>query len=70
MDTDKNQITPTIKEQIIKVRDTGETNMFDRNAVILIANREGWHELVNYLLDEKKRKAYNRFIMTGETEEA
>ena len=34
MDTAKNQITPAIKEQILKVRDTGETNMFDCSAVI------------------------------------
>lgn len=52
MDTAKNQITPAIKEQILKVRDTGETNMFDCGAVISIANREGWPEcgpiMINY----------------------
>ena len=33
-------MTQTIKEQILAVRDTGETNMFDVNAVQYIANRE------------------------------
>lgn len=68
MDTAKNQITPAIKEQILKVRDTGETNMFDCSAVISIANREGWLELVDCLSDKKNWKAYGRFIMTGKTE--
>jgi len=69
MDTAKNQITPTIKKQILKVRDTGETNMFDCRAVMTIANREGLLELADYLLDKANWKAYGRFIMTGKTEE-
>lgn len=36
-------MTQTIKEQILAVRDTGETNMFDVNAVQCIANREGYY---------------------------
>ena len=68
MDTAKNQITPTIKEQILKVRDTGETNMFDCAAVMAIANREGLLELAGYLLNKANWKAYDRFIMTGKTE--
>lgn len=55
-----------IKEQILAVRDTGETNMFDVNAVQYIANREGFYELVCYL--EENRKEYSQFIMTGEAE--
>lgn len=53
MDTAKNQITPAIKGQILKVRDTGETNMFDCSAAISIASREGWLALVDYLSDKK-----------------
>lgn len=53
----------TIKEQILAIRDTGETNMFDVNAVQHIANREGYYELVIYLMDN--RKEYGKFIMTG-----
>lgn len=58
-------MTQTIKEQILAVRDTGETNMFDVNAVQYIANREGYYELVVYLMDN--RKEYSNFIMTGTT---
>ena len=56
-------MTKTIKEQILAIRDTGETNMFDVNAVQYIANREGYYELVVYLMDN--RKEYSNFIMTG-----
>lgn len=52
-----------VKEQILAVRATGETNMFDVNAVMAIANREGFYELVCYLLDHKRE--YARFILTG-----
>ncbi|MFV0529133.1 MAG: DUF5049 domain-containing protein [Lachnospiraceae bacterium] len=57
----------TIKEQILAVRDTGETNMFDTNMVQVIANREGFYELVVYL--EEHKREYSRFILTGDTEE-
>lgn len=70
MDTAKNQITPTIKEQILKVRDTAETNMFDCHAVMYIANREGWYELVDYLSDRKNWPEYNNSIITGDTKGA
>ena len=60
-------MTDTIKEQILAVRDTRETNMFSVNEVMQIAMREGFYELVCYL-DENKRE-YSRFIMTGKTEE-
>ena len=59
-------MTKTIKEQILAVRDTGETNMFAVNAVQYIANREGFYELVCYLIDN--RKEYAKFIMTGEAD--
>lgn len=57
-----------VKEQILKVRDTRETNMFDHNMVMQIANREGWYELVVYLADSSSHKEYTHFIMTGKTE--
>ena len=60
-------MNPTIKEQILAVRDTGETNMFDANAVQQIANREGFYELVCYL--ESHRREYSRFILTGDESE-
>ena len=58
---------PIIKEQILAVRDTGETNMFDTNMVATIALREGFCELVDYLLDHKSE--YCRFILTGDESE-
>nr|WP_296480785.1 DUF5049 domain-containing protein [uncultured Acetatifactor sp.] len=57
-----------VREQILKVRNTRETNMFDRNMVMQIANREGWYELVAYLADSGSHKEYVHFILTGEAE--
>ncbi len=53
-----------IKEQILAIRDTGETNMFDVPKVQEIALREGYDELLAYLADNIG--AYSRFILTGE----
>ena len=53
-----------VKEQILAVRDTGQTNMFDTRAVQCIANEMNFIELVVFL-DEHKDK-YVRFILTGE----
>lgn len=53
-----------VRDQILAVRDTGLTNMFDVNAVQRIAYEMGYYELVNYLVEH--RKEYVRFILTGE----
>lgn len=53
-----------IKEQILAIRDTGETNMFDVRKVQEIALREGYDELLAYLSDSIGD--YARFILTGE----
>lgn len=53
-----------IKEQILAIRDMGETNMFDVRKVQEIALREGYDELLAYLIDNTG--AYSRFILTGE----
>ena len=57
-------MTEKIKEQILAVRDTGLTNMFDVSAVQRIANDMGFFELVVYL--EDNRCEYAHFILTGE----
>ena len=57
-------MTARIKEQILAIRDSGETNMLDVKTVQWIANREGYYELVVYL--EENKKEYWNFIMTGE----
>ena len=54
---------PIVIQQILKVRDSGETNMFDVNVVELIAKHEGFYELADYLQDHKKE--YSSFILTG-----
>lgn len=54
----------TIKKQILAVRDTGRTNMFDLNAVQRIAYEMDFYELVTFLEEEKAK--YVRFILTGE----
>ena len=58
------EFTNTVREQILAVRATGETNMFDVPMVQQIANRMGFHDLVLFLIDH--RKEYAHFIMTGE----
>jgi len=53
-----------VREQILAVRDTGLTNMFDINAVQRIAYDMNFHELVIYL--EDNRKEYVNFILYGD----
>ena len=53
-----------IKNQVLTIRDTGLTNMFDLSPVQRIADEMDFYELVTFL-DEDKAK-YVRFILTGE----
>ena len=55
-----------IKEQILKVRDTGLTNMFDTIAVQRMAHDMNFYELVIFI--EDNRKQYVNFILTGKAE--
>ena len=57
-------MTEAIKDQILAIRNTGLTNMFDVNAVQRLAYERDFYELVVYL--EESRKEYVHFIMTGE----
>lgn len=57
-------MTETIREQILAIRDTGLTNMFDIPMVQRLAFDRGFYELVDYLEDH--RSEYAHFIMTGE----
>ena len=56
-------MTDTTKMQILTIRNSGETNMFDIRRVQQIANRRGYYDLVIYL--EEHRKEYVNFILTG-----
>jgi len=55
---------PKIKEQILLIRDSGLTNMFDVPAVQRLAYERDFFELVLYLEDH--RDEYVRFILRGE----
>ena len=59
-------MTQKIRDQILAVRDTGLTNMFDVNGVQVVANNLGLYELVVYLSERENRKEYSHFIFTGE----
>lgn len=53
-----------IREQILAVRATGRTNMFDVPMVQYIANEMRFYELVVFL--KEHRSEYVHFILTGE----
>ena len=57
-------MTDKVRKQILAIRDTGQTNMFDVVAVQRIANDMSFYELVVYL--EENRKEYAHYILTGE----
>ncbi len=57
-------MTDTVREQILAIRDTGLTNMFDVPTVQRLAYDRGYYELVCYL--EEHRSEYAHFILTGE----
>ena len=56
-------MTERIREQIIAVRATGRTNMFDVPMVQNIANAMRFYELVVFL--EEHRGEYVHFILYG-----
>ena len=58
-------MSETVKKQILAIRDTGLTNMFDVRTVQHIANDMKFYELVVYL--EEHRREYAHFILTGKT---
>ena len=57
-------MTEVIKKQILDIRDSGETNMFDVSRVKIISLRKGYFELLEF--PENNPNAYVRFILTGE----
>ena len=59
-------MTDTVRDQILAIRDTGLTNMFDIPMVQRLAYERGFYELVCYL--EEHRKEYAHFILTGEAD--
>lgn len=57
-------MTEKVKEQILAIRDTGLTNMFDIPIVQRLAYDRDYYELVCFL--EEHKKEYVHFILTGE----
>ena len=53
-----------IRKQILAIRQTGLTNMFDISMVQHLANEMKFYELVVFL--EENRPEFVRFILTGE----
>ena len=54
-----------VKEQILIIRETGITNMFDLPVVQRLAYERDFFELVIFL--EEHPKEYVHFILTGES---
>lgn len=57
-------LSDKVMEQILAIRDSGRTNMFDTRYVQRLANDCGYYELVIFL--EEHKKEYVQFILTGE----
>lgn len=57
-------MTNKVREQILTIRNTGLTNMFDVNTVQRMAHEMNFFELVVFL--EEHKDQYVRFILTGE----
>ena len=59
-------MTEEIREQIMAIRDSGLTNIFDLNTVQRLANERDYFDLVLYIEDHKAE--YVKFILTGQDE--
>ena len=57
-------MTEIVREQILAIRDTGLTNMFDIPVVQRLAYERDFFDLVIYI--EEHPKEYVHFILTGE----
>ena len=56
-------MTETLKNQILAIRDTGLTNMFDTVMVQRMAYDRDYFELVIFIEEHKDK--YAQFILTG-----
>ncbi len=59
-------MTDEIRDQIMAIRESGLTNMFDLNMVQRLAYERDFHDLVMFIEDHKPE--YVKFILTGEEE--
>jgi len=58
------RFTDEMKAQLLEIRDSGVTNMFDINTVQRIAFEKGWFELTDFV--ETCRDIYARWVLKGE----
>lgn len=56
-------MTDVVMEQILEIRETGLTNMFDLNTVQRLAYERDMYDLVIFI--EEHRDDYMNFILTG-----
>ena len=64
MKREKKSNREVIKEQILAIRDTGQTNMFDQKKVMEIANDMDFYELFCFIVDHPND--YSKFIISGD----
>ena len=58
------EFTQTVREQLMAIRDSGETNMLDVLMVQRLAFDHEYYELVSFI--EEHKESYVTFIMKGE----
>ncbi len=56
-------MTDKVLEQLLEIRDSGKSNMFDIHTVQRLAFESGFYELVMYI--EEHPREYVNFILTG-----
>ncbi len=61
---DNNNTRKLVKEQILAIRDSGRTNMFDGRAVQRLAHERKFFELVCFIEEQPDR--YCTFIVSGD----
>lgn len=61
---DHNKKREVVKEQILAIRDSGLTNMFESRAVQRLAHERNFFELVCFI--EEQPGQYFKFIMSGD----
>ena len=57
------KVTRAVHDQLEYIRESGETNMFDYTRVLEIAKREGFYDLLDWMVDNKKE--YGHGILEG-----
>lgn len=59
-------MSDNLRQQILAIRNSGETNMFNMDEVKRIASREGYHELV--CLIEENSCNYTKIVLRAITD--